>query len=97
MQLEKARAKYASSTEGARAIREQVTLQRQLNAAQKDASWREMVVEQGKFGAGLSFVNEQLVRFQSVATYAFAGGIAGITGLVAGSIADRHGDVAIRN
>jgi hypothetical protein len=82
IQGEKARSRFAVSPEGSRMLREQVRLTKELTRAQSDTRWREMVAEQGKFGAGLSYINEQLVKFQSVATYTFAAGAAALTGFL---------------
>lgn len=58
-------------------------VQRQINQAKASVEWKAMVAEQGKFGAGLSWINQHVSRFSSIAGVAFGSGMAAMTGLAA--------------
>lgn len=82
--LEKARAKFAASPEGAKVIREQIKLQKELTAAKKAtlAAEKAAVGPQAK-EADPEQRQRDLKRFRSTMGYSFAAGTAGLTGLSA--------------
>src|SRR5262245_20092011 len=84
------KAKWLASPEGLKATREQTRLQQDLAKAERQQRFRELVGESGRFGAGLRLIGEEfgkmgvnLREFGTQLQYAFLGGVAGMSALVA--------------
>jgi hypothetical protein len=84
--LEKVRAKYAASPEGAKALREEVRLQRELKTTQGAGEYAKRAAELGTFQAALIGAQDKLSKLDKATTaagVAFAAGTASIFGFLA--------------